>query len=175
MRKKLKSVKGSSLVEILVAIALFGAVSVPLLSLFMGSAIMIKQSKENIKVAEIERHIKADVVYASNDIAERLFVYPINDVDTPHKVLQLPTSGTANGYGIFDYEYNKCDAEYKYSVTFIPNDHSSTNRLYANAIQNESVGTRYKIDIYKLKARGIDRAVDNNFKLVKTFFLETTT
>lgn len=62
MRKLLKNKKGMTLTEVVVALAVLGIVSAPLLVVFTNSAVIVKKTGDRIEINAVTRVIKENVI-----------------------------------------------------------------------------------------------------------------
>lgn len=190
MIKKKSGKRGSSLVEMIIAIALFAIVSIPLFGTFLGAASLMKKSKENIEMSAIIRQVKAEVLGVSS-VAGGMLPNYLDGIE--NKQLPANPGDYIDDYGIANRNTGEPNYKYKYSIKYLKNEAGATDKVYAgDTAANDSLNvdptpipegaipggtvkkaTRYRINIYALSSAELDRMEPKNFTLVKYFYIET--
>ena len=192
MKGKVSNKNGSSLVEMMLAMALMAVVMVPLFTMFIGSATMMKKSKENIELSGIEREIKAEIMGSSRAPSNTTTLDGYLS-GTDSYLPALPGDHHDN-YGVRNEITGLINIKYKYSITYLVNNNLPGNEVFQvlpgqanlnvdptplpiSGPPNPGVtvrkASRYRVDIYRLKDLSVVTPINTDFEIIKSFYMET--
>lgn len=123
MIKMLKNNKGMTLTEVVVAIAIFGILSVPLLAIFSNSILITELTKRQMEISSVMQIVSGEV---SNSVRNNVSITYYSSL-TPSAITLSPiASPTPTIYGAIGNETNylrisggNLAGEYKYTVTYV--------------------------------------------------------
>jgi type II secretory pathway pseudopilin PulG len=167
---KSKCNKGFSIIEVILAFALFAVVSVPLFTTFAGAAKLLQSSKNNIELNSIVRLVRADINAAVYD-DEKIYSFNGTGLNKVNRIPLVPGQ-TIKDYGILNSEGSAIDKTYKYSITHL-NLATTGDVIYKKDEFNTDPGIRLRVDVYKLKSIDLNPSIDANFNKVRSFYLDT--
>lgn len=93
-----KSNRGMTLIETIIALAVLGIVSVPLMAVFTNAAVIVKKTEERLEINAVTRIIKENVIKSVKDGGDGNAIWNIDHTWQ----FNLQTGPDDNGDGVFE-------------------------------------------------------------------------
>lgn len=135
MSKILKNIKGMTLTEVIIALAVLGIISVPLIAVFSNSVFVTQLTKNQLEINAIMQIVKVEVTHAVKNGST------IKDFDDPDDVLKVVDispkgvdseslySAPGNETKFLQINNSNLNDKYKYKVKYINKSEDSLDTL----------------------------------------------